>query len=77
METVLRFSSMTAKAIPLIHHGFGKLSVLIPGPEQHFLPFLRPHVARLPGRVDIQSVKPGSMIENGAKLIVNGLKVSF
>ena len=61
----------------LIHHGLGKLSVLLPGPEQHFLPLLRPHVARLPGRVEVQAVKPGSMVENCTKLIVNGFKVSF
>ena len=61
----------------LIHHGLGKLDVLLPGPEQHFLPFLCPHVTRLPGRVDIQAVKSGSVVENGAKLIVNRLKVGF
>ena len=61
----------------IIHHGLGNLGVLLPGPELHLLPFLRPHVARLPGRVDIQAVKPGSVVENGTKLIVNGLKVSF
>ena len=37
----------------LIHHGLGKLGVLLPGPEQHFFPFFRPHVARLPGRVEV------------------------
>lgn len=61
----------------LIHHGLGKFSVLFPGPEQHLLPFLCPHVARLPGRVEVQTVKPGSMVENGAKLIVNSFKVGF
>ena len=61
----------------LVHHSLGKLGVFLPGPEQHLLSFFCPHVARLPGRVDIQAVKPSSMIENGAKLIVNGLKVSF
>ena len=55
----------------LIHHGLGKLGVLLPGPEQHLLPFLCPHVARLPGRVDIQTVKPGSVVENGAELRLN------
>ena len=61
----------------LIHHRLGEPGVLPPGPEQHLLPFLRSHVARLPGRVDIQAVKPGSMVKNGAKLIVNRLKVGF
>lgn len=61
----------------LMHHGLGKFSVLFPGPEQHLLPFLCPHVARLPGRVEVQTVKPGSMVENGAKLIVNSFKVGF
>ena len=37
----------------LIHHGLGKLGVLLPGPEQHFLPFLCPHVTRLPGWVKV------------------------
>ncbi len=61
----------------LIHHGLGKLSVLLPGPEQHLLPFFCPHVARLPGRVDIQAVKSGCVVENGAELIVNRFQVSF
>lgn len=61
----------------LIHHGLGKPGVLLPGPEQHLLPFLRPHVPRLPGRVEVKAVKPGSVVENGAKLIVNRLKVGF
>ena len=61
----------------LIHHGLGKPGVLLPCPEQHLLPFLRPHVPRLPGRVEVQAVKPSSMVENGTKLIVNGFKVSF
>ena len=37
----------------LVPHGFRKAGVLLPGPEQHLLSFLRPHVARLPGWVDI------------------------
>ena len=61
----------------LIHHGLGKLGVLFPGPEQHLLSFFRPHVARLPGWVEVQAVKSGSMVENCTKLIVNGFKVSF
>lgn len=56
----------------LVHHGLGELSVLFSGPEQHLLSLLCPHVARLPGRVDVQSVKTGSVVENGAELIVNG-----
>ena len=54
-----------------IHHGLGKLGVLLSGPEQHFFPFFRPHVARLPSRVDIQAVKSGSVVENGAELRLN------
>ncbi len=61
----------------LVHHSLGKLGVLLSGPEQHFFPFFHPHVARLPSRVDIQTVKSGSVVENGAKLIVNRLKVGF
>ena len=65
------------EGLRLIHHGLRKFGVLFPGPEQHLLPFFCPHVARLPGRVDIQAVKPGSMIENGVKLIVNRFQVGF
>ena len=61
----------------LIHHGLRKLGVLLPGPEQHLLPFLCPHVTRLPGRVEVQTVKPGSVVENGAKLIVNRFQIGF
>ena len=61
----------------LIHHSLKKAGVFLSGPEQHLLSFLRPHVARLPGWIDIQTVKSGSMVENGAKLVVNCLQVSF
>ena len=61
----------------LVHHGLRKAGVFLSGPEQHLLSFLRPHVARLPGWIDIQTVKSGSMVENGAKLVVNCLQVSF
>ena len=61
----------------LVHHGLGKPGILLTGPEQHFLSFFRPHVSRLPGWVEVQTVKPGSVVENGAELIVNRFKVGF
>ena len=61
----------------LIHHRLGEPGVLLPGPEQHLLPFLRPHVSRLSGRVEVQTVKPGSVVKNGAELIVNCFQVGF
>ena len=61
----------------LVHHGFGKLGVLLSGPEQHLLSFLRPHVARLPGRVEVQAVKSGSVVKDGAKLIVDRFQIGL
>lgn len=47
----------------LIHHSLGKLGVFLPGPEQHLLSFFCPRVARLPGRVKVQTIKQATWLK--------------
>ena len=58
----IRDSLKSVEGEGLVHHGLGEFGVLLPGPEQHFLPLLRPHVARLPGRIHVQAIKPGCVV---------------
>ena len=54
----------------LVHHFFRKFLVFLFRPEQHLPPFLCPHVSGFRCRIGVEIVKPDSVVENGAELIV-------
>ena len=49
----------------LVHHGVGKFQILFLRPEQHFTPFLHPHVPGLGRRIDLEAVVADSMVKEG------------
>ena len=61
----------------LVHHLLSKFLIFFFRPEQHLPPFLCPHVSGFRCRIGVEIVKPDSVVENGAELIVQRLEIGL